>query len=75
MLRYSSAFGALGLSVGLYLESLEGAMFGFACLGFGLANSVPILISGASKSVVFHRLRELRAWPQWGISGSSSGPC
>ena len=24
-------------------------MFGFACLGFGLANTVPILISGASR--------------------------
>ncbi|MEC8845021.1 MAG: hypothetical protein VXX42_13645, partial [SAR324 cluster bacterium] len=30
-------------------DTLEGAMIGFACLGFGLANSVPILFSSASR--------------------------
>ena len=49
MLRYSCGMGALGLLIGLFSHSVEGAMFGFACLGFGLANSVPVLFSSACK--------------------------
>ena len=49
MLHYSCALGALGLLIGLFSDRLEGAMFGFACLGFGLANSVPVLFSSASR--------------------------
>ena len=49
MLRYSCALGAVGLLIGLFTASVEGAMFGFACLGFGLANSVPVLFSSACK--------------------------
>ena len=49
MIRYACWLGALGLLVGLFSESLEGAWFGFACLGFGLSNTVPILFSSASR--------------------------
>ena len=49
MLRYACGFGAVGLLIGLFSDRLEGAMIGFACLGFGLANSVPILFSSASR--------------------------
>ncbi len=49
MLRYACGFGAVGLLIGLFSDTLEGAMIGFACLGFGLANSVPILFSSASR--------------------------
>ena len=49
MLHYSCGLGAVGLLIGLFSDSLEGAMFGFACLGFGLANSVPVLFSSASR--------------------------
>ena len=48
-LRYSCGLGALGLLIGIFSDRLEGAMFGFACLGFGLANSVPVLFSSACK--------------------------
>ena len=48
-LRYSCGLGAVGLFIGLFLDRVEGAMFGFACLGFGLANSVPVLFSSACK--------------------------
>ena len=49
MLRYSCGLGAVGLLIGLFSEKVEGAMFGFACLGFGLANTVPVLFSSACK--------------------------
>ena len=49
MLNYSCSLGAIGLLIGLFSDRLEGAMFGFACLGFGLANSVPVLFSSASR--------------------------
>lgn len=49
LLRYSCGLGAVGLLIGLFSNRLEGAMFGFACLGFGLANLVPVLFSSASK--------------------------
>ena len=49
MLHYSCGLGAMGLLIGLFSDRLEGAMFGFACLGFGLANSVPVLFSSASR--------------------------
>lgn len=49
MLRYSCGLGAVGLLIGLFSLSVEGAMFGFACLGFGLANTVPVIFSSACK--------------------------
>jgi len=48
MLRYSCRLGAFGLLIGLFSDRIEGAMFGFACLGLGLANSVPVIFSSAS---------------------------
>ncbi len=49
VLRYSCGVGAIGLLIGLFSDRIEGAMLGFACLGFGLANTVPVLFSSATK--------------------------
>ncbi|HJL87615.1 MAG: MFS transporter [SAR324 cluster bacterium] len=49
VLRYACWVGAAGFMAGLLSENLDGVMFGFACLGLGLANTVPILFSGASR--------------------------
>jgi len=74
ILRFFSLLGALGLSVGLYSESLEGAMFGFACLGFGLANTVPILISGASRIRGVSPAQGIAGVATMGYSGFLIGP-
>ncbi len=49
MVRLAAGVGAVGLGIGLGIGTLESAWFGFACLGFGLANVVPILFSAASQ--------------------------
>ncbi|MEE2715863.1 MAG: MFS transporter [SAR324 cluster bacterium] len=49
VLRCSAFIGASGLAVGLGLGTPEAAMLGFGCMGLGVANTVPILFSAASR--------------------------
>ena len=49
VLRCSAFIGASGLALGLGIGTPEAAMFGFGCMGFGVANTVPILFSTASR--------------------------
>jgi MFS family permease len=49
MVQIAAGLGAGGLAIGLAGGTLESAWFGFACLGFGLANVVPILFSASSQ--------------------------
>ena len=49
LIRYTSLLGAVGLGVGLFLGTTFSAWLGFACLGFGLSNIVPIMFGQASR--------------------------
>ena len=49
VVRLAATLGAVGLALGLLWGSILSAWIGFACLGFGLANVVPIMFSAASQ--------------------------
>jgi len=49
LVRFTAALGAVGLGVGLMWGTTFSAWLGFACLGFGLANIVPIMFGEASR--------------------------
>ena len=49
LVRYTALLGAVGLGVGLFLGTTFSAWLGFACLGFGLSNIVPIMFGQASR--------------------------
>ena len=49
LIRYTSLLGAVGLGVGLFWGTTFSAWLGFACLGFGLSNIVPIMFGQASR--------------------------
>src|SRR6185295_10688323 len=48
VLRASSAIAAVGLAVGLLVGRAPLALVGFAAVGFGIANVIPVLFSGAA---------------------------
>ena len=49
LVRYTAIFGTVGFSFGLVWGTTLSAWIGFACLGFGLANIVPIMFGAASR--------------------------
>ena len=49
LVRFTAALGAVGLGLGLMWGTTFSAWLGFACLGFGLANIVPIMFGGGSR--------------------------
>ena len=49
LVRFTSALGTVGLGIGLVWGTTFSAWLGFACLGFGLANIVPIMFGEASR--------------------------
>ena len=49
LVRFTAALGAVGLGIGLVWGTTFSAWLGFACLGFGLANIVPIMFGEASR--------------------------
>ncbi len=48
VLRASSALAAAGLAVALLIGSAPIALIGFGTVGFGIANVIPVLFSGAA---------------------------
>ena len=50
LLRLSGVFAAVGLGVGLLIAQPVAALVGFACVGLGLANIVPVLFTAAGKT-------------------------
>lgn len=50
LLRLSGGVSALGLALGLIVGQPLAAVAGFACVGFGLANVVPVLFSAAGRA-------------------------
>ena len=49
LVRCTAIFGTVGFSFGLVWGTTLSAWIGFACLGFGLANIVPIMFGAASR--------------------------
>ncbi len=49
LVRYTALLGAVGLGVGLFWGTTFSAWLGFACLGLGLSNIVPIMFGQASR--------------------------
>ena len=49
LVRFTSALGTVGLGIGLVWGTTFSVWLGFACLGFGLANIVPIMFGEASR--------------------------
>ena len=50
LLRLSGVFAAVGLGLGLIVAHPAAALVGFACVGLGLANIVPVLFTAAGKT-------------------------
>ena len=50
VVRLSGVLGAAGLGLALLVGQPIAALIGFACVGFGLANMVPVLFSAAGSS-------------------------
>lgn len=50
LVRVSAALAALGLGVALLVAQPVAALLGFACVGLGLANIVPILFTAAGRT-------------------------
>ncbi len=49
VVRWGGAFVALGLGIGLLVNSIPAAIFGFLCVGIGLAAAFPIALSAAGR--------------------------
>ena len=50
LVRWSGILAAVGLSIGLLIGHPIAALLGFACVGIGLSNIVPVLFSAAGRT-------------------------
>jgi fucose permease len=74
VLRGSAALGAVGLGGGLLVSRPVAGMIGFACVGFGLANSIPLLFGAAGRLAGVSHGRALAAVSATGYVGYLVGP-
>jgi MFS family permease len=50
VVRYGALFGGLGLGLGVLSQSVEGALLGIACMGWGMATLFPMMFAAASNT-------------------------
>jgi hypothetical protein len=74
LVRAASALGALGLGAGLTLGHPLAALLGCACVGFGLANTVPILFRAAGQMPGISPGHGIAAMTTAGYCGFLAGP-
>ena len=74
VVRGSAALAAIGLGVGLLVGNPFAAIGGFAALGLGCANVVPVLFSAAGRTPGVQPARALAVVTVMGYSAFLSGP-
>lgn len=74
VLRVSSAVAALGLGAGLMLGTAAAGIVGFALVGLGIANIIPVLFSAAARVLGVEPGRGLAAVATTGYLGFLTGP-
>ncbi|MFZ5543716.1 MAG: MFS transporter [Pseudomonadota bacterium] len=74
LLRASGALGAAGMALSLLVDSPVVALVGFALVGLGFANVVPVLFSAASKVPGVTPAHGIAAVSSVGYLGMMAGP-
>ena len=74
LVRVSAALAALGLGVALLVAQPVAALLGFACVGLGLANIVPILFTAAGRTPGVASEVGIAAVASFGYFGFLIGP-
>ncbi len=74
VVRGSAALAAVGLGTGLLIGRAPAAVVGFACLGLGCSNIVPILFSAAGRTPGADPTRALAVVTVMGYTGLLAGP-
>ncbi len=74
LLRASGALGALGMTLALLIASPAVALLGFALVGLGFANIVPVLFSAAAKVPGVTPAHGIAAVSAVGYLGMMAGP-
>lgn len=50
VVRFGALFGGLGLALGVLSQSVEGALLGIACMGWGMATLFPMMFAAAANT-------------------------
>ncbi len=74
LVRLSGIVGAVGLGIALLLQHPLAALIGFACVGLGMANIVPVLFSAAGKTPNVPAATGIAAVATTGYFGFLAGP-
>ncbi len=74
VVRGSAALAAVGLGTGLLIGRPPAAVVGFACLGLGCSNVVPVLFSAAGRTPGVVPARALAAVTLMGYTAFLAGP-
>ncbi len=74
VVRGSAALAAVGLGTGLLIGRPAAAVVGFACLGLGCSNVVPVLFSAAGRTPGVVPARALAAVTLMGYTAFLTGP-
>jgi len=74
LMRASGVLAALGMAVALAVPSAWVALLGFACVGLGLSNVVPVLFSAASQVPGVSPAHGIAAVSGVGYLGMMAGP-
>ncbi|SEL86685.1 hypothetical protein SAMN05216359_12054 [Roseateles sp. YR242] len=74
LMMYSGALGALGMTAALVVPVEDVALVGFALVGLGMSNVVPVLFSAASKIPGVAPAHGIAAVSGMGYLGIMAGP-
>ncbi len=74
LMRASGVLAAAGMALALAVPSAEVALLGFACVGLGLSNVVPVLFSAASQTPGVSPAHGIAAVSGVGYLGMMAGP-
>lgn len=74
LFRASAAIGGAGLLLGLMVDDTAAVLAGFACLGLGLSNLVPILFSAAARGAAADAGPAVSVVATLGYTGFLVGP-
>ena len=74
VLRASSAFASVGLTLALLLHDARAAVIGFGAVGLGIANIVPLVFGAAGRAGGVHAGTTLAAVATLGYFGWLAGP-
>lgn len=50
LVRFGAMLGGVGLAIGITSRTVEGAFFGIACMGFGMATIYPLIFAAAART-------------------------